>query len=415
MLLHDIRDRELELVQRLSRDGANRVLVLLSNVLRADAGWQILAAGAADVIPWKPKLSSTIAARLARWGEVDEIVESPVVAGNLVGQSPAWKRLLRQVIEVSCFTTAPILLLGESGTGKELLARLIHTLDRRMGKKSLVVLDCTTIVPELSGSEFFGHERGAFTNALQAREGAFSLADGGTLFLDEVGELPLALQSQLLRAVQEKTYKRIGSNHWKKTEFRLVCATNRNLREDLEANIFRRDLYHRLANWTFQIPALRERGEDTLLLSEHLFRELLPEYAGLDDSVRRYLLARSYDGNVRELRQLVTRIAARHVGSGPISAGDIPEDERPVIYRTKVNIGSLQDGIKTMIAHGVGLREISREAANVAVQLALVQNNGNLQKAARALGVTDRALQIRSAKIAATGLSQADRLSDLMN
>jgi transcriptional regulator with GAF, ATPase, and Fis domain len=415
MSVCNVTDRELELVQRLSRGGTNRVLVLLPHILNADACWQILTAGAADVVAWNPELADTIAARIARWRDVDEIVASPLVAHNLIGHSPVWVRLLRQVTEASCFTTAPILLLGESGTGKELLARLIHTLDRREAKKSLVVVDCATIVPELSGSEFFGHERGAFTNALQARDGAFALADGGTLFLDEVGELPPVLQSQLLRVVQEKTYKRIGSNRWQQTQFRLVCATNRNLREEVESNVFRRDLYHRLASWTFEVPPLRERGDDTLLLAEHLLRDLVPDYAGLDDSVRRYLITRSYDGNVRELRQLVARIAARHVGLGPISAGDIPEDERPKGNQTVV-ISNLEDAVRALVLRGVGLREISREAANLAVQVALLQSQGNLQKAARALGVTDRALQIRSARATASNFDRADkRVSGFLN
>ena len=297
---------------------------------------------------------------------------------------------------MSCFTTAPILLLGESGTGKELLARLIHTLDPRNDKKTLVVLDCTTVVPELSGSEFFGHERGAFTNALQPREGAFALADGGTLFLDEVGELPAMLQSQLLRVVQEKTYKRLGSNHWRRTDFRLVCATNRDLREEIAQGQFRRDLYHRLASWTFRVPPLRERREDILCLAQHFLKEVSADVSGFDDMVCRYLLTRAYDGNVRELRQLVSRISARHVGRGQIGIGDIPDEERPVTDESPVPAASLHGAIRSLMARGATLRDISRQATGMAVQIAMSEHNGNLQKAARALGVTDRALQLRS-------------------
>src|SRR5678816_4688946 len=140
------------------------------------------------------------------------------------------------------------LIAGESGTGKELVARLIHALDRREPKGPFVVLDCTTVSPELAGSEFFGHERGAFTTAVTAREGAFAMADGGTLFLDEVGELPLALQAELLRVIQERVYKRVGSNTWKQADFRLVCATNRDLAAEEAKGNFRLDLFHRIAS-----------------------------------------------------------------------------------------------------------------------------------------------------------------------
>src|SRR6185295_226461 len=150
--------------------------------------------------------------------------------------------------------------------GKELLARVIHALDPRPDKGELVVLDCTTIVPELSGSEFFGHERGAYTGAVGPRDGAFALAHGGTLFLDEIGELPLALQAQLLRVVQEGTYKRVGGNAWHKASFRLVCATNRDLKEEVARGRFRGDLYHRLATNASRLPPLRDRVEDILVL-----------------------------------------------------------------------------------------------------------------------------------------------------
>src|SRR5690606_31880967 len=136
----------------------------------------------------------------------------------------------------------------------------------------LVILDCSTIVPELAGSEFFGHERGAFTGALITREGAFALADGGTLFLDEIGELPLHLQVQLLRVIQEGTYKKVGSNTWKSTRFRLICATNRDLSEEVKKGRFRADLFYRIASWTFHLPPLRERKEDILPLALHFLK-----------------------------------------------------------------------------------------------------------------------------------------------
>ena len=160
------------------------------------ACWRLLSAGASDALVWRGTVESTrdIAARLERWAEVERLLDSPRVRDCVVGRSAGWLQVVRQVIEVATFTGASVLLLGESGTGKEEIARLIHDLDARPEKRELVTLDCTTVVPELSGSEFFGHEKGAFTGAVAPRDGAFALADGGTLFIDEVGELSLSLQ-----------------------------------------------------------------------------------------------------------------------------------------------------------------------------------------------------------------------------
>jgi transcriptional regulator with GAF, ATPase, and Fis domain len=291
-------------------------------------------------------------------------------------------------------------LLGESGTGKELLARFVHTLDPQRKRGELVILDCTTIVPELSGSEFFGHERGAFTGAVTGRDGAFALADGGTLFLDEVGELPLHLQAQLLRVVQERTYKRVGSNAWQRTNFRLVCATHRDLRQDVVAGRFRADFYHRIASRICHLPPLRERREDVLDLARHFLRALRPESASVrfDPAVARFLIERDYPGNVRELRQLIGRIADRHADRGPITVGDIPEDERPAVGDSSGPRPCSFDGVvAAALESGIGLREIGRAATESAIRLAVANEDGNLQRAAKRLGITDRALQMRRA------------------
>jgi transcriptional regulator with GAF, ATPase, and Fis domain len=265
------------------------------------------------------------------------------------------------------------------------------------------VLDCTTVSPELAGSEFFGHERGAFTTAVASREGAFALADRGTLFLDEVGELSLALQAELLRVVQERVYKRVGSNTWKQLNFRLICATNRNLLEEEARGAFRRDFYYRIASWTCALPSLGERGEDILPLTRHFLRQLCgvrrpPEP---DPAVRDYLLTRAYPGNVRDLRQLVTRMFARHVGDGPLTVGDLPPDERLAAterMRKAWHDGAFQCSIRRALAMGFGLKEINSQTTDLAIQTALADEDGNLQRAARRLGVTDRALQMRRAQ-----------------
>lgn len=403
----------LDLLRETSRRGLERVLAisLSRRAIEPEVIWDLLAAGAADVFSWHRchNPAQEISARFQRWEQVDEIVRSPLVRENLAGRSATWIRALRQIVEVATFTDSSVLITGESGTGKELFAQLVHTLDARVNKGNLVVSDCTTIVPELSGSEFFGHERGAFTGAVAARKGAFALADSGTLFLDEVGELPLNLQAELLRVIQERTYKRVGGNSWQKTDFRLVCATNRNLFEEQAKDRFRRDFYYRIASWTCHLPRLYERREDILVLARHFISQLRPdEPPELDDAVRQYLLEREYPGNVRDLKQLVTRMIQHHVGPGAITAGDIPEIERPCGGRSDHRYeAELEIAVRSAVTLGASLKEIERAAGNLAEKIVIEEEQGNLQRAALRLGVSDRALQIRRAARRPNGNGQA--------
>ncbi|MBX2889903.1 MAG: sigma-54-dependent Fis family transcriptional regulator [Saprospiraceae bacterium] len=361
--------------------------------------WRLLSMGVDDVLDLRGKirLADAVQSRLHRWSVIDRIVDSEQVQKTLLGSCPAWRKVLRQVVEIACFSTAPVLILGESGTGKELIARLIHDLDKRQDKQSLVLLDCTIIVPELSGSEFFGHEKGAFTNAVANRDGAFSLADRGTLFLDEIGELPLRLQAELLRVSQDGLYKRVGSNIWKKAQFRLVCATNRNLLQEVEKGDFRQDLYYRLSTCVVQLPPLRDRRLDIPELAEYFLAQALQTNTPppFDPLMLNFLLTHPFPGNVRQLRQLITRIAYRHTGDGPVTIGDIPDADRDSLsfapHGWQEN--GFKDAIRQAIADGVGLKDIKRIAADVAMDIAIEDAAGNLQEAARRLDVTDRLVQ----------------------
>jgi transcriptional regulator with GAF, ATPase, and Fis domain len=405
VLVFDTFSSELaEAVRRAAAGGRQRVLTVAASQegLPDGRAWELLRLGASDVLPWDgPQTAAAMAARLERWAQIDELTDSPLVRGRLVGQSQTWRGTLREVVEVGRFTSSSVLLTGESGTGKELVARLVHDLDQRPDKGRFVVLDCTTVVPTLSGSEFFGHERGAFTGAVSARDGAFALADGGTLFLDEVGELPQPLQAELLRVVQEGTYKRIGSNVWQTTRFRLICATNRDLADEQTRGTFRRDFYHRIAAAVVELPPLRERPEDILALFTHFLGQLGHGQAPpeLDPVVREVLWRRSYPGNVRDLRQLAVRIGNRHVGPGPITAGDLPERERPEAGDpgTTWSEGELERPVRRALALGVGLKELREATADVAVRVAVEEAGGSLRQAASRLRVTDRALQLRRA------------------
>ncbi len=366
--------------------------------------WAISRAGARDVLVWPrlPASADQVVSRLERWAAIDDLADDPAVKDVLIGTSPRWRAMVRNVVEVATFSQVSVLIVGESGTGKELIARLVHDLDQRHGKGEFVIVDCTTIVPELSGSELFGHERGAFTGAVGAREGAFALADGGTLFLDEIGELPLPLQAQLLRAVQEHTYKRVGSNAWHQTHFRLVCATNRDLMAAVANGQFRADLYYRIAGWVCRPPPLRERKEDILHLARHFLAQLDEDGPALDldEPVREYLMLRDYPGNVRDLRRVVASLHLRHAGPGPITIGDVPEEERPPTDAPDIDWrhGGFAGAISQAIELGIGLKEIGNAASEMAIKLALEREQGNLHRAASRLGVTDRALQLRRAK-----------------
>lgn len=403
-LLDEPDEQACRLITDSSRSGKRQILAVeIARSLRAAESLRLLEAGASDVLVWTDDQQSVarIKARLERWAALDDLLGSAWVQREVIGESPAWRTKLRELAETAHFTHAPVLLMGESGTGKELAARLIHELDPRPTKAALQVLDCTTIVPELAGSEFFGHERGAFTGAIAQREGAFGLANGGTLFLDEIGELSMPMQAQLLRVIQEGTFKRVGGNNWLRTEFRLICATNRDLAEQVRCGKFRADLYFRIASLVHTLPPLRKRHQDIILLAQHFMREFGPDGATpeLDEATRDYLLQHDYLGNVRELRQRVARLMHSYVGGGLLSVGHIPRDERRPTTGVSLDWQGpdLESIIRKAITQGASLKEISRFVEDLAVQVAVSDVDGNLQRAARMLGVTDRALQMRRA------------------
>jgi transcriptional regulator with GAF, ATPase, and Fis domain len=392
-------------LQIASNGGQLRVIAVAGSGASLDepVHWDLLQAGASDVLRGSDpdRVAREIKARFERWLSVEQLMEEAWIAELVVAKSPVWRTILRDIVDIARFSDASVLVLGETGTGKEIVARLIHLLDSRPEKRDLVVLDCSTVAPELSGSEFFGHERGAFTGAVTERHGAVALANGGTLFLDEIGELPLPLQAQLLRVIQERTYKRVGGSTWRRSEFRLICATNRDLWDQVRRGAFRADLYYRIAGFITKLPPLRDRHEDIIPLAEHFLRQTHqngqpPE---LDDAVRAYLLRREYPGNVRDLQQAVSRLTSRHSGDRTISIGCVPPEERPVVDLDDKAWLDLhfERPIKRAVLLGVGLKDIGRAAEDVAIRCVTNEEDGNLQRAARRLGVTDRALQLRRA------------------
>jgi DNA-binding NtrC family response regulator len=390
----------LDLVAELSAS-QRRVVVVVIGPMSADP-WDLLEAGASDVLAWGTDGADamrTVAAMIRRWHQVDRLTTADPVASRLVGDSPAWLAALRWLVEIARFSDSSVLITGESGTGKELAARLVHALDTKRNKGKFVVVDCTTIVETLSGPELFGHERGAFTGADTARRGAFAEADGGVLFLDEIGELPPRLQPELLRVLQEKSFKALGSQRWQHTDFRLVCATNRDLVALERSGGFRRDLRFRLSAATVRLPSLAERVADIPMLARHFLSQLVGDAVlEFDPAVERLLLSRSYPGNVRELRQLVTQLAIRHVGGPSVTVGMVPDSERRAAALAPRQCSArLADSVRDALRDGLDLRALKAAVADLAVSIAVSEAGGNLVQAAKRLGVTTRALQLRRA------------------
>ncbi len=258
-----------------------------------------------------------------------EEVQEAKSLGAMIGDSASLRRLLRQV-EMVARTDATVLIMGESGTGKELVAREIHKSSRR-GERPMIRVNCASIPRELYESEFFGHVKGAFTGALKDRSGRFEAAQGGTLFLDEVGEIPLELQSKLLRVLQEGQYERVGEERTRTVDVRIVAATNRDLPRDVEAGRFRQDLYYRLNVFPIKVAPLRDRKEDLPLLAAHFLDKAVKKLKLPPARLTPAHLAQfqNYDwpGNVRELQNMIER--ALILAQNGVLWFDLPDNPRP--------------------------------------------------------------------------------------
>ena len=310
---------------------------------------------------------------------------------RLAGKSPAIQRVIEVVRQVAP-TRATVLIEGESGTGKEVVAHAIHRLSGRPAEK-LVIVHCAALAPQILESELFGHEKGAFTGAVQRRIGRFEQADGGTLFLDEIGEIDASIQVKLLRALSERTIERVGSNTPVKVDVRLVAATNKNLSAMVARGDFREDLYFRLNVVRVEMPPLRERAEDIVLLAGTFLKEFAEENGRpvkpLSDAALARLRAYTWPGNVRELRTAIEHgvvmsndpvIDLHHL---PASVtGDAPLAMLPVTVPP--------DGKITLAAP----REFNLHALETsAIRSALAQAGGNRTRAAELLGISRRTLQ----------------------
>jgi DNA-binding NtrC family response regulator len=320
----------LELQQQLARKEMQIPIIFLTGYGDIPTSVRAMKAGALDFLT-KPFDSEYLLERIRdairhHNGNGKRVGES----GDIIGQSGACRRIISQ-IEIVAPTDATVLILGETGTGKELIAREIHQRSHRR-EKPLVPVNCTSIPKELFESEFFGHVRGAFTSAVKDRIGRFEAAAGGTLFLDEVSEIPLELQSKLLRVLQEKCYERVGEARTRIADVRIVAATNRDLMQEVTAGRFREDLYYRLNVFPIKVPPLRDRKEDIPLLASHFIETVVKELkcprprltrAGIE-------MRLNYDwpGNIRELCNVIQRAAI--FAQGGALQFDLPMGNPPV-------------------------------------------------------------------------------------
>ncbi len=304
---------------------------------------------------------------------------------RIIGESETIKRAVAETQRVAQ-TEATVLLLGESGTGKELFARAVHHLSNRRDKP-FVAINCAAIPETLIENELFGHERGAFTGAADRRQGKFELASGGTVFLDEIGELPLAVQGKLLRAIEEKVVDRIGGRAPIPVDVRIVAATNKDLRAAVDNGEFRGDLFFRLAVFPIQIPPLRQRGGDVALLAKHFAAQLGKELRGreamLSDASVNVLCAHSWPGNVRELENAIERacILADAKTLEPKDLGLGPSTAQPQLSGLDTS-GTLSEATERTI----------RLVEQQKIAVTLSAHDGNKTRAAEALGVSYKTL-----------------------
>ena len=370
--------RLLEEIRALAPD--TKVIVLTGQNDRANA-LRAISLGAHDFCakPFEPELLTWAIERAFRVHDLQQenarlmaTQESPSMAG-IITRDPALLRICRTIEKVAP-TSATVLILGESGTGKELFARAVHDLSPRRGGR-FVAINCAAIPDTLLESELFGYEKGAFTGAIKQTLGKIETANGGTLFLDEIGDLPVALQSKLLRFLQERVIERIGGRQEIPVDVRIVCATHQSLKGQIDQAKFREDLYYRLAEIVVDIPPLRDRPGDAALLAHGFVRKYAAEHRRgammlLPDAIEA-IDAHAWPGNVRELENVI---------------------KRAVIMTDGASIGAADVGLGVASpdadADAFNLRQVRDVAEKNALLRVLGRVNGNLSKAAEMLGIS---------------------------
>lgn len=389
----------LETLERILKRNRDLPVLMMTSSVAVDNAVEAMRLGAYDYLT-KPldedKFLTTVRnavnhhQMLLRLQELEtESTLSPIP--GMVGQSPPMKRLYREIKRVAA-SDITVLVHGESGTGKELITRALHQGSGRCDGP-LIALNCAAIPESLMESELFGHERGAFTGATGRHCGKFEQADGGTLFLDEVAELPPHLQVKLLRVLQERTFTRVGGVEEIRSDFRLVAATHRDLLEEVEAGRFREDLFFRIAVFELEVPPLRLRGDDVLLLAEHFVSVFSESPCTLSREVVEVLMNYTWRGNVRELQNAIQRALAV-CNNGRIQAQDLPPRiwgsvSKSLDFEVETPAQSRQMQDTTVVVESSnGLPVVTLEALEqMAIEQSLARHEGSLKDVVAELGI----------------------------
>ena len=388
-------DEFLELIPALRKSDALLPILVLADRAQSKLVEQAIEKGASDCLS-RPFQLQKLIGRVARWGERRDGLEGPIPLDGGLREEPGFKQIvgssdkIKSVFDSIKIVTAsdvPVLIQGETGTGKELVARAIHYRGSRR-KRPFYTVNCAAIPEALLESELFGHERGAFTGAVTCRKGKFEMTDGGTLFLDEIGEMAIQLQSKILRAIEDHTFRRIGGHDLINSDVRIVSATNKDLHEEVQEGNFREDLYYRLSVFPIYLPPLRERQGDILELAEYFLHRTAEESSQptkkLSPATVNALRTHAWPGNVRELQNVMRR-ATLLSGAGAIE----PEHlglRAPTGSNTQGTPESDIEEILNRLREGsvVPLERIEE----VFIRQAIRVTEGNITEAANRLGVS---------------------------
>ena len=398
----------IELLKQLRAEGEDTPFIIMTGVGTIRTAVEAVQFGAYNYItkPFRSDDLEALARQALEHGRMHRSLKEKAIPGQekalpdsgfpfVLGAGSALKNILSTLRKVAV-SSAPILIEGETGTGKSMLARHIHETSPRRAAPMLTI-DCGALPENLLESELFGHVKGAFTGAITSRRGLLEEARGGTVFLDEIGEISPAMQLKLLHAIQEKEVRPLGANHPVCIDVRFVCATNKNLRQCVEEGSFRKDLYYRLAVIPVTLPPLRERKEDLIFFISHFVHKYNEAYSrnvtGVSPAAMRVLMAQHWDGNIRELENVMERAVLLTEADiiTPASLGDLAEcpatGEAGTETRIPENATPRRDAPRA-----IPLQNAVREAERKAIALALTLSEGNRKEAALLLGIGRRTL-----------------------
>jgi DNA-binding NtrC family response regulator len=375
----------MEILEWITHNRPETIVVMMTAFAEVKNAVEAMKKGAADYLikPFPLDELTLLVGRLLSQRKMENLKElrerdfQHLAYDDFIGEAPSTKALLELIKKVAVSDTT-VMISGESGSGKELAAKMIHTLSPR-APKPFIAVNCAALTETLLESELFGHEKGSFTGAVARKLGRFELADGGSIFLDEIGEMSAALQSKLLRVLEERSLVRVGGVDNIKVDVRLITATNRNLKEMVKSTRFREDLYFRINVFPVSMPPLRERIEDIPILTRYFLQKKGYPHPELDKEILDLFRAYPWPGNVRELKNILDR-AMILAGGEPIDLGCIGiDDDELTLYK----------GIDTSVGKSLG------ESEKEMIQNALRQADGNKTDAAKILGITRRRLYSR--------------------